>query len=92
MINLNINDNSSYSDEEDILPTIDYYNEDNLFVQSEESLHFEEGIENLHALSLSGYKLNRSQREHLICMDIDPDTFENLNEAEKEDFIQDSSQ
>ena len=73
---------------------VDYYTEDddNLWVVDQEEYMLEVGAENLQALAESGYKLNDSQRENLICLCIDPYTFENLDEAEKEDFLQDSSE
>ena len=67
---------------------LNYYDEDGLFVQELGELEIEDVIENLYNLTMSGYKLNQSQREHLICAGVDPDTFENLDEPEMENFLQ----
>lgn len=67
------------------------YDEDLLYIQELSQLMEEEGIENLQTLVWSGYKLNPSQREHLICLGVDPDNFENQDLADKEDFLDGSS-
>ncbi|MEK7178349.1 MAG: hypothetical protein AAB721_01690 [Patescibacteria group bacterium] len=67
---------------------INFYNEDELYISSLEEIQIEEGIENLKTLSQSGYKLNPTQREHLICMGIDPDNFEELEDEPREDFLE----
>ena len=71
---------------------INFYNEDELYISSLEEIQIEEGIENLKTLSQSGYKLNSSQRESLICMGIDPDNFETFEDEAREVFLEDSSQ
>ena len=70
---------------------INFYDENELYISSLEEIQIEEGIENLKTLSQSGYKLNRSQRESLICMGIDPDNFETFEDESKEDFLEESS-
>ena len=67
---------------------INFYNEDELYISNLEEIQIEEGIENLKTLSQSGYKLNRSQRESLICMGIDPDKFETFEDEPREDFLE----
>ena len=67
---------------------INFYNEDELYISSLEEIQIEEGIENLKTLSQNGYKLNPTQREHLICMGIDPDNFEELEDEPREDFLE----
>ena len=67
---------------------INFYNEDELYISSLEEIQIEEGIENLKTLSENGYKLNPTQREHLICMGIDPDNFEELEDEPREDFLE----
>ena len=67
---------------------INFYNEDELYISSLEEIQIEEGIENLKTLSKNGYKLNPTQREHLICMGIDPDNFEELEDEPREDFLE----
>ena len=69
---------------------INFYNEDELYISSLEEIQIEEGIENLKTLSENGYKLNPTQREHLICMGIDPDNFEEFEDEPREDFLEDS--
>ena len=70
---------------------INFYDENELYISSLEEIQIEEGIENLKTLSQSGYKLNRSQRESLICMGIDPDNFEPFEDEAREVFLEDSS-
>ena len=67
-----------------------YWDEDGFFVQDLEEVKIEEGIENLKTLSENGYKLNPTQREHLICMGIDPDNFEEFEDEPREDFLEES--
>ena len=76
-------------------PLVAHYNEDGLYVQSQEDFDIDQALDRAQRLHVAGIKLNREQREWLICQGFNPDTLETFDDEQgslPSDVIEDTEE